>query len=130
MPARRQAGQHTCDKELSDRLLSKHTIHNKTDTRRDQKINCCPGSHDTASKFRGIVVPSHFRNNNVSIAAEVATDEPLMAEKPAIATIVAIPSPPGSLLNHLSKVSYNLVVIPELSAKPPMRTKSGIIVNG
>jgi hypothetical protein len=63
-------------------------------------------------------------------AAEVAMDEPLMAEKPDIATMVAIPSPPGSRRNHLSKVSYSRVVIPELSAKPPMRTNRGMMVNG
>ena len=37
-------------------------------------------------------------------AAEVAIEEPLMAEKPEMATMVAIPSPPGQRRNHVSKV--------------------------
>jgi len=38
------------------------------------------------------------------MAAAAATEEPLTAPKAAQAPIVAIPSPPGSLRAHLSKV--------------------------
>ncbi len=66
---------------------------------------------------------------HVPIAAAVATEEPDTAAKPALATMVVMASPPGSILNHLSKASYIFLIIPTCSAKQPMATKSGITVN-
>ena len=52
-----------------------------------------------------------------------------LAENPAIATMVAMPNPPGNLLNHLSKLSYSSRVMPAFSANPPIKINNGMMVN-
>src|SRR3990172_549445 len=60
-----------------------------------------------------IKAPARMRPGIMPKAAEEATEEPEMAENPAMAAIVAIPRPPGSLRSHLSNVLYRSLLIPE-----------------
>jgi len=64
----------------------------------------------------------------VPMAAAAATEEPLRAAKQAHAAMVAIPSPPGNFLNHLSKDPYSLAVMPAPPANAPIKMNRGMIV--
>ena len=62
------------------------------------------------------------------MVAAVATDDPETAANPAQAPMVATANPPGIRRNHLSKVLYRSLVMPELPANPPMMINKGITV--
>jgi hypothetical protein len=66
-----------------------HAVHDepKAGNRKSMVAPACD-----ADGKRRMIAPAHLRNYRLCKVAEVATEEPLMAENPTITTMVAIPN--------------------------------------